>query len=45
MPPKTTPLNPPAMHSQLSNYTLPEWAAIVGLVLVTAGLIIGACLG
>lgn len=42
MPPK--PKQPEsAMHSQLSTYTLPEWAAVVGLALIIVGLVIGTC--
>jgi len=40
MPTKPKPLNAPAMHSQLSDYTVPEWAAIAGLALVTLGLVL-----
>lgn len=44
MKPKTKQPESPAMHSQLSTYTLPEWAAVVGLVLVIIGLVVGSCL-
>ncbi len=32
------------LHSQLSTYTLPEWAAVIGLALVIVGLVVGSCL-
>lgn len=39
MTPKPKPLKSFSMHSQLSTYTLPEWAAVVGLVIVVIGLV------
>jgi hypothetical protein len=41
MTPKPKPLKFLSMHSQLSTYTFPEWAAVVGLVLVVIGLVVG----
>ncbi len=44
MNPKPKQPESPSMHSQLSTYTLPEWAAVVGLALVIVGLVVGTYL-